>query len=421
MLTPLLLCVLAQESPQDRQARVEAELASLRQEFALARAADRERYETQLAALAAELSELRGERSGSAREQRFRIGGYGEHHFNDLEGDGGAQLDIHRYVLYLGYRFSDNVQLQSEVELEHGFVEDDNGEIAIEQLYTDFRVSPTTHVEVGRVLAPLGIVNLRHEPPSFNGVERPAVETFVLPSTWAVDGIGVSGEFAPALRYKAYVTGGVDGTGFTALEGIRGGRQEERPSANEPAVSARLDFFPLDTVASDSVSLRVGLSGLYSGVDNGNQGSDPGVHGDLLIAAVDAECSVGPLDFRGVAAFEQIGGARSLSAATGESISSEIVGGYLEGAWHCLPESWKEGEHGWADARVFVRYDTLDTQRDVPSGLVEDPRGDRDEWTFGVGLYPLENLVLKADYQVRQDATASDPDNQFNLGIGWSF
>ncbi|MEO6709140.1 MAG: hypothetical protein ABI054_04475, partial [Planctomycetota bacterium] len=92
----------------------------------------------------------------------------------------------------------------------------------------------------------------------------------------------------------------------------------------------------------------------------------------------------------------------------------------LEAAWHWLPECWKSGEHGWVDAIAFARYDDIDTQRDVPSGFSADPHGDRDEWTLGIGLYPLENLVLKADYQIRNDEATGSPQNQFNLGIGWS-
>ena len=420
----LLLLCLCQDPAPDRLTRLETELSALRQELITTRSADRARYEAQIAALALELEdERRAKSASSAGGERLIWGGYGEMHFSDLEGHGGAQVDLSRFVLSMSYSFSERAQLHSELEIEHGFIADSQGELSIEQLYTDFRVSPTTHIQVGRVLAPLGIVNLRHEPPSFNGVERPSVEHFVLPSTWFIDGLGVVGEFTPSLRYQTFLSTSMDGTGFTALEGVREGRQEARPSAHEPGLSGRLDFFPLDesAVQPNSRSLRLGLSGFYGGLDNSNQGNDPGVDASLSIAAFDAEYSQGRLDLRGVAAFELIDGARELSSVTGESISSEISGWYLESAWHWMPESWKSGEHGWSDAIAFARYDTLDTQRAVPSGLVADPRGNRSEWTVGIGLYPFPNLVFKADYQFRDDGAASAPKNQFNLGIGWSF
>ena len=175
MFTPLLIASLLQDPANDRLTRLEAELAALRQELAAARAEDRARADERVAALLEELERLRAAKDSGA-EERLTWGGYGEVHYNDREGQGGRKIDIHRFVVYLGYRFSEDVTLHSETELEHGFVEDGNGEIAVEQLYLDFRVGAATHVEAGRMLAPLGIVNQRHEPPTFNGVERPSVE-----------------------------------------------------------------------------------------------------------------------------------------------------------------------------------------------------------------------------------------------------
>ena len=44
----------------------------------------------------------------------------------------------------------------------------------IEQAAVDFLLSEPFNIRVGRVLTPLGIINKWHEPPSFNGVERPS-------------------------------------------------------------------------------------------------------------------------------------------------------------------------------------------------------------------------------------------------------
>ena len=41
--------------------------------------------------------------------------------------------------------------------------------------------------------------------------------------------------------------------------------------------------------------------------------------------------------------------------------------------------------------------------------------------TFGVSFYPVPNLVIKADYQIRQDSTTDEFDDKANLGVGWSF
>ncbi len=86
-----------------------------------------------------------------------------------------------------------------------------------------------------------------------------------------------------------------------------------------------------------------------------------------------------------------------------------------------MPESWKIGKLKDADATAFVRYDNYDTQHKMPTGIARDKAQDREEWTLGVNFYLTPNFVIKADYQVRNDAGSSDRDDLFNLGIGWSF
>ena len=86
----------------------------------------------------------------------------------------------------------------------------------------------------------------------------------------------------------------------------------------------------------------------------------------------------------------------------------------------CFPEEWKRGKLAKADATVFVRYDDYDTQHKMPSGVSENPAGDRTDWTFGTNFYLTPNLVLKADYQIRDDASSKNPGDLLNFGIGWA-
>lgn len=346
---------------------------------------------------------------------KFEFGGYGEMHANFTEGDSGDQFDLHRLVLYIGYDFNEWIKFRSETEVEHAFVKDKDGELSMEQAYVDFLLSDSLNFRVGRILTPLGIVNKTHEPPRFNGVERPLFATNIIPTTWSSDGVGIFGSVTPSLRYEAYVVGGLDGSMFTPTTGIRNGRIKERPSLNDPAVTGRVDYYPLAGLAGGS--LRVGLSSYYGGLDNGDQGADPGVHGNILINSADFECSVSRFDFRGVVAHQDISNARQMGAGT----ASEIMGWYLEGAYHFWPEKWKTGKLERSDAVVFVRYDEADTQYKMPSGVAADPTGDRQEWTFGVSFYPTPNFVIKGDYQVRKDDAHSDPRNGFNFGAGWEF
>ena len=70
---------------------------------------------------------------------------------------------------------------------------------------------------------------------------------------------------------------------------------------------------------------------------------------------------------------------------------------------------------------LFARYEDFDTQNQVPSGVTKNEAGDRNEVTVGISFYPVHNLVVKADYQFKDDETDDEVNDQFNLGIGWQF
>jgi hypothetical protein len=347
---------------------------------------------------------------------RFSFGGYGEIHANFTEGGSGDIFDIHRVVFDVGYEFSDWIRLDSEFELEHAYATDGaGGELLIEQLFIDFMLHEMANVRMGRILAPLGIVNQRHEPPSFNGVERPNFAKYMIPSTWSLDGVGLHGRIAPYLKYQAYVSAGLDGTKFSAKDGIRNGRMKERPSLNDPAYTFRLDYYPLlmsdVAVASD---LRFGASVYHGGIDNANKGKDPSIDGSVTLCSGDFEVSLYDLDLRGALAWTYIDGASMLTG-----VAEEMFGYYVEAGYHILPDSLKTGKLENSDVVVFVRYDDYDTQYRMPAGVAANPAGDRNEITFGVNVYPTPNLVLKADYQVMDDATTAGRNNMINFGVGW--
>jgi hypothetical protein len=349
---------------------------------------------------------------------KFTLGGYGELHANFEEDSSNDQFDIHRLVLYLGYDFNEWIKFHSETEIEHAFVSSESGgELAFEQAYLDFLLSDAVNVRTGRILTPLGIINRKHEPNSFYGVERPSFARYVIPTTWSSDGIGLFGNITPSLKYEAYVVAGLDGSQFDSINGIREGRIKERPSLNDVAVTGRLDYYPLAQHQSSMDQwLRLGVSAYAGGLDNGNKGKNPDIDADLRIYAADFEYSLSRFDFRGEIAFEDIAGAEEIGNGTAE----QIFGWYVEGAYHFWPDKWKTGKLRHSDAVAFVRYDDFDTQFKMPSGVAEDPSGDRNEITLGLSFYLTPNLVVKADYQFR-DSAGEDLGDAVNFGLGWAF
>lgn len=370
------------------------------------------------------VEEVVKEREADSPFSKFSLGGYGEIHANFTEGtDDGKSLDkfdIHRMVALVGYQFTDWINFQAELELEHAFIEDKNsskGYLMLEQAYVDFLLSDQANVRLGRVLTPVGITNQHHEPTTFFSVERPKFDSIIIPSTWSSDGIGLFGNLADNLSYEAYVAGGLDGSKFTD-DGIRNGRIKDESSLNNPALTFRLDYYPfMDSSASWSQNLRLGASLYHGGIDNGQSGKDPNKDGDITIYSSDFSARFGDLDLKGVVAFQEIDGVENLT----DGVAEEMFGYFIETGYHIMPEAWKTGKLSKSDLVAFVRYDEQNTQHKMPAGVSANPARDRYDWTYGLAYYPVPNLVLKADYQMLEAEGPTDPANMINLGVGFQF
>ena len=213
------------------------------------------------------------------------VAGYMDFHFNKDAGEP-FRPDFHRFVLLFGHSFSDRIKFWSELEVEHALVEggEEIGEVALEQAYLDFLIKPAFNLRAGMMLTPVGIINERHEPPSFNGVERPFVETVIIPTTWRELGFGFTGDLGRGFRYRAYLTSSLDASRFDAETGIPEGRTAGfDASFRNPAKVARLEYAGVRR-------LTLGAS-VYSGHAGFNT---PGVNPRVTIGEFDGRYSLPP-------------------------------------------------------------------------------------------------------------------------------
>ncbi len=161
----------------------------------------------------------------SRREGVPTLSGYMEMHLNKVQ-DQPTEADLHRFVLMVGHSLLRSHQVlvggRSRARVRRGRRREETGEVAIEQAYIDLMVNRRFNLRAGMVLVPVGILNERHEPPTFHGVERTFVDTVIVPTTWRDVGAGVFGDLGRGFSYRAYVVPGLDATGFTAEEGIAG-------------------------------------------------------------------------------------------------------------------------------------------------------------------------------------------------------
>lgn len=348
---------------------------------------------------------------------RTTIGGYGEVHYTNLSGaDTPGEVNVKRFVVYLAHQFSDRIALRSELEVEDAKVEggSDGGEVALEQAYLDYRLSDGLSLRAGLMLAPIGIINELHEPPSFNGVERPSFDRQVIPTTWREVGVGIAGPITAVsgLSYRVFLMNGLRADGFSGANGIRGGRQEgKEASFANPSFTGRLEY--------GAPGLKLGGAFWYGGTAGQDSALGTGTFDvPVFLLAGDARYDRGPLSLRGVVARIAVSNADRINSALGTDVGSRIEGGYLEAAYNILaPLAPASAQR----VNLFLRHERFDTHAAVPAGLTRDPSLARRITTMGLSYKPVWNVVFKADYQLRRNRAGTGEDEAASLGIGYQF
>ena len=341
------------------------------------------------------------------------LSGYMDFHFNKANGEDGV-LDFHRFVLLLSHSFSSRIRFVGELEVEHAFVEglEEAGELELEQAYVDFLLSRRLNVRAGMLLMPIGIINERHEPPVFNGVERPFVDTVIVPTTWFDVGAGIHGELGRGLRYRAYVVAPLNSLEFNAEEGIRGGRQKgSQANVRNVAFTARTEYLGLR-------HLTLGAS-VWSGESSF---ATPRLDTSVTVGELDARYRRDRLELRGQFAQVHIADAARLNDSVGRgvgvspNIASALRGFYGEAAYRV----WNAGAP--RDLVAFFRYENFDTQFRMPAGFLPLKEFDRDAWVTGVTYYPDPDVAVKADYiYLRNQSGIFANRHLVNVGLGWWF
>ena len=92
-----------------------------------------------------------------------------------------------------------------------------------------------------------------------------------------------------------------------------------------------------------------------------------------------------------------------------------MLGWYVEAGYDLL-----RGTPSNHQLLPYVRYETVDTQRDVAAGFTADPANDLTVVSLGGGWKPVPQVVVKLGYQIHSNAAHTGV-NQFNVHMGWLF
>ncbi len=350
------------------------------------------------------------------------IGGYGEVNYTYFTGDKRATrntADALRGIIYVGYKFTENIVFNSEIEIEHA------DEIFLEFAELNFFWKDYLNAKAGLLLNPMGFLNQIHEPPFFFGVKRPDVETVIIPSTWRENGVGIFGGWDDLIQYKLFVMNGLDATGFTS-SGLRGGRQKgSQTLAEHLAVVGRVDLTPLP-------GTLLGASFYYGGSGQNQFLPLAGMTAPMVtipdsettLFDIHAEYKGRGLHLRGLFAMAFVEDAGALSVARGltdasfsGAVAEQMLGGYAEIAYDIWPFLGSNEE--WT-LEPFYRFEYFDTQHRMPAGFAKDLTKQVTSHTVGLNFEPIPNVVLKVDYRHR-DSTRGVIADELNMGIGYVF
>ena len=344
-------------------------------------------------------------------DTKLTIGGYGEITYNQPESLNG-ELDVQRLVMMFGYKFNDKVQFLTEIEYEHV------KEVFVEQAFINYSIGDNISLRGGLMLVPMGIVNEYHEPTTFNGVERPSVDNKIVPTTWREIGVGVNGSLPDAsLSYQAYIFNGfksteLDGDQVNGLlkgsSGLRGGRQKGIQSTiSSPTFSAKLDYYGI-------LGLRLGLSGYFGKTQavDAIQDLDGAIIGVSMVG-FDARYKFKKFEARGQFIYASLTDTDLYNDLTGKDLGSALMGYYIEGGYNVLPIKAKQR------LIAFARYEHYDTQASMEGNMQRNDAYNRNDLTAGLSYHIANGVVLKGDYQFKNNAlSGSTVNNQLNFGIG---
>ncbi len=343
--------------------------------------------------------------------------GYGEASYSRPQAASQATATVGRFVLGAGYAFSDKTKVVTELEVERAVSSaDDPGEVEVEQMYIEHRLSDNLAAKVGLYLMPLGLLNENHEPVNYYGVNRNFVETAIIPTTWREIGIGLTGNTEFGLRWDAGVTTSFalskwDATSTEAIESPLGATHQEGADAKAAnlALYGALNWNGIP-------GLNIG-GGIFASKVGQKQPDAPSPDARMMLAEVHTRWMPGNWDLSALYAEGRFSNTEALNltlVGNPYPVPKRFSGWYMQAAY----KLWESGNYS---LYPFARYEEYNTARSyddvlIPYGYSGLPT--EKVVTTGVSFKLHPQVVLKADYQwFREDSNR----NAINLGMGFAY
>jgi len=352
------------------------------------------------------------------------IGGYGQIDYNQPISSttmNNGTLDVHRLVLLFGYNFTDRLKFVSEIEFEHV------KEVYVEQAFMQYKLNSYINIRGGLMLIPMGIINEYHEPTAFNGVERPMVDKYIVPTTWRELGFGISGNIIEAsLKYQLYVVNGFNGYDGAATlsgkNGLRKGRQKGADSyISTPNFSSKIEYYGIR-------GLNIGLasyfgktqSTAYDKLEKSDEGAiksaDSTVVG-ISMLGLDMRYQLKGLAVRGQFIYSSHSNTNAYNQKLEADLASDMMGYYGEISY----DVFSSIDKFTSQLIPFIRYEVYNTHYKVDNVITQNKAYDHRIITAGLSWKITPQVVVKSDYQFFKSVDEDKYSQMFNAGIGLMF
>ena len=354
-----------------------------------------------------------------------------------------AGADLSRFVLSPRFNFGNGWSFAGELEIEHGgtgstvefeaeeageyeYEIEKGGEVALEQLYLQYQYSPALRLRIGELVVPVGMINSYHQPSEYFTVQRPLAESVLLPSVWHETGVELSGTLGQA-RYQLQAVTALDSTGFSGYGFIKGGMQRKMEVRNAKALAlvahGEWGFMP---------GAVVGAS-FYTGDSAPNRPrQNLQVKANVNIGSLYGRYERGALTVRGSALVGTVQNSEWITRANYNTFNGGILGtSRTPVGKRAVAYSLEAGynvfsllDAAWAKGRLdlFGRYELYDTHAQTADNISRIARYRQKAVTVGLNYKPQPGVVLKADYQRRDnDGLTANRANYFGLAAGFEF
>lgn len=349
-----------------------------------------------------------------------------------------GEANLTRNVLFLGHKFSNRVYFFSEMELENAGVSSAGsfrGELSMEQLFLKFNINRDVYLTAGLFIPRIGIINENHLPTTFNGNDRPFVETFLLPATWRELGIGVYGNVRriPGLNYSFAILNGLNSAGFNNGTGIADGRFEgSQASASNIAVTGAVLYY-YRNLRLQASGYFGGTAGLVKRVADSLQLRSGPFGTPVGLVEANIQYHNNGVSLKALAVSAHIPDAMRVNRAYANNTPLSMLGAYAEAGYNFL-KIWSDGNT--KNLTLFVRYEWMDLNHRLPSNGIENGTLRKSFVVTGITFQPIQGVVVKLDYVMRQTGNRNPElvvtpfpsalpyytSNGFlNLGFGYSF